>query len=116
MRGYPISSIGPRLNDEAVGGAVLNKYMSEIKVLAIQTEQLSAQPYIFLDAVNTWDRFGLYNPAELYRSAGVGIRMYLPILRMVELTYGYNFDEFPASSREDGVRKWRFQFTLGQGF
>lgn len=116
MRGYPISSIGPRLNDEAVGGAVLNKYMSEIKVLAIQTEQLSAQPYLFLDAVNAWDRFELYNPVELYRSAGVGMRMYLPILRMVEVTYGYNFDEFPSSSREEGERKWRFQFTLGQGF
>ena len=115
MRGYPISSIGPRLNDEAVGGAILNKYMSEIKVLAIQTEQLSAQPYIFLDAVNAWDRFELYNPVELFRSAGVGMRMYLPILRMVEVTYGYNFDEFSAS-REDGSRKWRFQFTLGQGF
>ncbi len=117
MRGYPSASIGPRLDGEPVGGAVLNKYMSEIKVLAIQTEQLSAQPYVFLDAVNAWDRFGSYNPVELFRSAGVGMRMYLPILRMVELTYGYNFDEFSSgSSSEDGSSKWRFQFTLGQGF
>ena len=117
MRGYPSGSIGPRLNGEPVGGTVLNKYMSEIKVLAIQTEQLSAQPYVFLDAVNAWDRFGSYNPVELFRSAGVGMRMYLPILRMVELTYGYNFDEFSSrSSNEDGISKWRFQFTLGQGF
>ena len=117
MRGYPSASIGPRLNGEPVGGVVLNKYMSEIKLLAIQTEQLSAQPYVFLDAVNAWDRFGLYNPAELFRSAGVGMRMYLPILRMVELTYGYNFDEFSSgSSTEPGLSKWRFQFTLGQGF
>ena len=114
MRGYPSASIGPRLNDEPVGGVVLNKYMSEIKWLAIQTEQLSAQPYAFLDAVNSWDRFDLYNPAELFRSGGVGLRMYLPILRMVELAYGYNFDEF--YSNQDGSKRWKFQFTLGQGF
>lgn len=116
MRGYPSAAIGPRLNDEPVGGVVLNKYMSEIKWMAIQTEQLSAQPYAFLDAVNAWDRFDLYNPAELFRSAGVGVRMYLPILRMVELTYGYNFDEFASTRNQDGSKSWRFQFTLGQGF
>ena len=116
MRGYPSASIGPRLNDEPVGGVVLNKYMSEIKWLAIQTEQLSAQPYAFLDAVNSWDRFDLYNPAELFRSGGVGLRMYLPILRMVEVAYGYNFDEFYSNSSQDGSKRWKFQFTLGQGF
>ena len=44
-------------------------------------------------------------------------RLFLPILGMVELAYGYNFDEFvPINSRHNGTRKWTFQFSLGQAF
>jgi outer membrane protein insertion porin family len=117
MRGYPAASISPRRNDEPVGGTILNKYTSEINWLAIQTPQLSAQPYIFLDAANAWNSVETYNPAELYRSSGVGMRLFLPILGMIELTYGYNFDTFQAiSGSHDGSKKWTFQFSLGQGF
>ena len=117
MRGYPAAAIGPRRNGEAVGGTILNRYTSELKLLAIQTQQLSAAPYLFLDAANTWNGFDSYNPSELYRSGGVGMRLFLPILGMLELTYGYNFDEFESiSGRHDGSNQWYFQFSLGQGF
>src|SRR5690606_17506600 len=94
MRGYPAAAIGPRRNDEPVGGTILNKYTSELKWMAIQTPQLSAMPYLFLDAANTWNDLDSYNPSELFRSGGVGMRLFLPILGMLELTYGYNFDTF----------------------
>ncbi len=120
MRGYPARVLGPRRGQEAVGGRVLNKFTSELRVLAVQTPQLTAAPYLFMDAANTWDTFQTYNPRQLYRSAGVGARLFLPILGMLEIAYGYNFDEFtPISgqqSNHDGSRKWFFQFTLGQGF
>lgn len=116
MRGYPAASIGPRLSDEPVGGTILNKYTSELKWMAIQTPQLQASPYLFLDAANTWNSFDTYNPAELYRSGGVGVRLFLPILGMLELTYGRSLDTFPAFGNEEGLPKWRFQFSLGQGF
>lgn len=117
MRGYPAAAIGPRLNDEPVGGTILNKYTSELKWMAIQTPQLSAMPYLFLDAGNSWNDFNSYNPSELFRSGGVGMRLFLPILGMLELTYGYNFDTFPGvGSRHDGSQRWYFQFSLGQGF
>ncbi len=117
MRGYPISAIGPRRGGDPVGGRILNKYTSELRWLAVQSPQLSAAPYLFADAANTWNSFGTYNPASLFRSAGFGVRLFLPILGMVELAYGYNFDEFvPLSSSDSGDRGWSFQFTLGQGF
>ncbi len=117
MRGYPAAAIGPRLGDEPVGGTILNKYTSEFKWLAIQSPQLSAAPYLFLDAANSWNGFNSYNPTELYRSGGVGMRLFLPILGMLEVAYGYNFDTFDAiSSRHDGGNRWYFQFSLGQGF
>jgi len=120
MRGYPARALGPRLGDEAVGGRILNKYTSELRWLAIQSPQLTAAPYLFVDAANTWDNFGTYNPTQLFRSGGVGIRLFLPILGMLEMAYGYNFDEFipipGQEGRHSGIRRWLFQFSLGQGF
>lgn len=120
MRGYPARALGPRRNDEAVGGRILNMYISELRLLAVQTPQLTAAPYVFFDAANTWDNFGTYNPAQLFRSGGVGIRLFLPILGMLEMAYGHNFDEFipipGQESKHNGTRRWMFQFTLGQGF
>ncbi|MFQ5568578.1 MAG: outer membrane protein assembly factor BamA [Rhodothermales bacterium] len=119
-RGYPARAIGPRRNDEPVGGRILNKYTSELRWLAVQSPQLSAAPYVFLDAANTWNNFGTYNPTQLFRSAGFGARLFLPILGMLELTYGYNFDEFVPiqglEGRHNGSKRWLFQFSLGQGF
>lgn len=118
MRGYPSTAISPRFEDEAVGGTILNKYGAELRWVAVQSPQLSASPYLFAEAGNTWDSFSSYNPSQLYRSAGAGVRLFLPIVGMLELSYGYNFDEFvPVQrSQHDGSRRWFFQFTLGQGF
>lgn len=120
MRGYPRSAIGPRFAGDVLGGTILNKYTSELRWLAVQTPQLQAAPYLFMDAANTWNSFSTYNPSQLYRSAGVGMRLFLPIVGMLELTYGYNFDEFvpieSLRSKHEGSRKWYFQFSLGQGF
>ena len=116
MRGYPIEAISPRDDQNAVGGTILNKYTSELRMLAIQTPQFSLAPYIFFDAANTWDGLHDYNPAQLYRSAGVGARFFLPILGMLEVIYGYNLDPFPPRNGDDGQPKWRFQFSIGQGF
>lgn len=117
MRGYPLAALGPRRDGDPVGGRVLNKYTTELRWVALTGQQLQAAPYLFLDAANTWDGFRSYNPTDLFRSAGMGVRLFLPILGMVELAYGYNFDEFePINSRHNGTRKWSFQFSLGQGF
>ncbi len=123
-RGYPARSIGPRQTlrpGEAptpIGGRILNKYSSEVRWLAVQSQQLQAQPYLFLDAANTWRDFDSFSPANLYRSAGVGARLFLPIVGLIEISYGYNFDRYQDLDRTGVLapRDWTFQFTLGQGF
>lgn len=122
MRGYPAQVIGPRARNAegdlsvVLGGRILNKYTSELRWMAVQSQQLQAAPYLYLDASNTWRSFDTYNPASLYRSAGVGLRLFLPIVGMLEVNYGYNFDEYLPFQGEDGLRGWTFQFSLGQGF
>jgi outer membrane protein insertion porin family len=118
MRGFPAGAIGLRDADNILqGGTVLNKYTSEIRFMAVRSPQLALQLYGFLDAVNTWNGFQSYSASDLYRSGGMGIRIFLPILGMMNLNYGYNFDAFPAiPGRDSGDKKWRFQFSLGQNF
>ena len=119
LRGYPLEAISPRRNGEPVGGRVLNKYEAELSAVLLQTPQLSFAPYLFADAANVYDSFSDYNPAQLYRSVGVGSRVFLPILGLVDLSLGYQLDSFDPSgitglgSGDDGTPRWRFQFSLG---
>lgn len=121
MRGYPRGVIGPKVQSrtgrlEPQGGRVLNKYTSEFRWMAVQSQQLQARPYLFLDAAGAWGSLDTYNPSNLYRSAGVGVKLFLPIVGMLEFNYGYNFDRFtPLGGGEQGTPSWTFQFSLGQG-
>ncbi len=122
LRGYPLEAIGPRRDGEPVGGRILNKYEAELGILLFQTPQLSLAPYLFADAANAWNGFDDYDPSQLFRSAGFGARVFLPILGLVDLSMGYQIDTFNAfdssgrslfGSGEDGLPGWRFQFSLG---
>jgi len=123
MRGYPRGVIGPLQEGQATGGLqpqggrVLNKYTSEFRWKAVESRQLQARPYLFLDAAGAWNSLDSYNPSNLYRSAGLGVKLYLPIVGMIEFNYGYNFDAYtPLERGADGTPNWTFQFSLGQGF
>ena len=116
LRGYPTRAIGPRQGNQPVGGRILNKYEAEIGMVLLQTPQLSVAPYLFADAANTYNSFDDYDPARLFRSAGFGARVFLPILGLVDLNMGYRIDSYtplPGDSPEDGQPGWLFQFSLG---
>ena len=118
LRGYPANAIGPRRNNQPVGGRILTKYEAELGLVLLQTPQLSVAPYLFADAANTYDGFDDFDPARLFRSAGIGTRVFLPILGLVDLNYGYQIDSFTPLSRNrpdilDAQPGWRLQFSLG---
>ena len=123
MRGYPQRALNPLRGTDFVGGGILNKYTSELRFKAVESQQLQAAPYLFLDAANTWAGFDTYDPTDLYRAAGVGAKLYLPVVGMIEVNYGYNFDRFPSENAQRTVggtrmledRSWRFQISFGRG-
>ena len=122
MRGYPRGVIGPKLQTqtgglEPRGGRILNKYTSEFRWMAVESRQLTARPYLFLDAAGAWGSFKTFNPSNLYRSAGIGVKIFLPIVGLLEFNYGYNFDEFTPLQQtgDQGLPNWTFQFSLGGG-
>jgi outer membrane protein insertion porin family len=67
----------------------------------------------FLEAGNTGMTFQDYVPFKLYRSAGVGVRIFLPMFGLMGIDWGYGFDEVPWNGSANGSQ---FHFVIGQQF
>src|SRR5690625_7881023 len=74
------------------GGQMFSKYSLELRYPAVSSEQIQVIPYMFADAGNTYANFNTFDPFDLKRAVGFGARLYLPILGLVDLSYGYRLD------------------------
>lgn len=119
MRGYPGGigqSIAPFVDGVQSGGRLFNKFTLEMRYPAVQNDQLQLIPYSFVDAGNSYLDFSEYDPFELKRSAGFGVRLFLPILGLVDLSYGYRFDGIPGTNPAITAGEWEFLFNIGAPF
>ncbi|MEO1022930.1 MAG: outer membrane protein assembly factor BamA [Bacteroidota bacterium] len=117
LRGYPGGnggSIAPFVDGEQIAGRIYNKYAVELRYPAVASEQLQVIPYSFVDAGNTFLDFETYNPFNVRRSTGFGVRLFLPILGLVDLSYGYRLDGIPGTNIDAG--QWEFLFNIGSPF
>ncbi len=122
LRGFPggfngvISPLDA--NQNLIGGRVYNKYTLELRYPAVSSEQIQLIPYAFVDAGNTFNDLSGFDPFEVKRAAGFGARIFLPILGLVDLSYGYRLDGTPASNEGQGLRpgEWEFLFNIGAPF
>ncbi|MEX2397093.1 MAG: outer membrane protein assembly factor BamA, partial [Balneolales bacterium] len=118
MRGYPggrDGSISPISDGKEVGGTLYNKYFAEIRYPVISSDQVQLIPYVFAEAGNAYDGFSSYDPFNMKRTAGVGTRIFMPILGLIDLSYGYRFDGLPGNDQvNDG--EWQFLFNIGAPF
>ena len=67
----------------------------------------------FIEAGNAWNDIKKFNPFDMKRSAGLGVRIYLPMVGLMGLDWAYGFDK-PAFSKSKGGSN--FHFILGQEF
>ena len=67
----------------------------------------------FLEAGNAWNDFNDYNPFKLHRSAGAGVRIFLPMFGLMGIDWGYGFDEVSGQTDAAGSQ---FHFVIGQQF
>jgi outer membrane protein insertion porin family len=68
----------------------------------------------FLEGGNAWNEAGKFNPFDIKRSAGVGVRIFLPMVGMMGIDWAYGFDKPYATSTSKGGAQ--FHFILGQEF
>ncbi len=66
----------------------------------------------FLEAGNAWQEIRNFNPFDMKRSAGIGVRLFLPMVGMMGIDWGYGFDKVSSGSRGGS----QFHFVLGQEF
>jgi len=117
LKGFPGGfggSISPYVDNEAVGGQMYTKYFSEMRYPLVANEQIQLIPYTFAEAGNAYLKPSQFDPFNVKRSAGFGMRVFLPILGLVDLSYGYRFDGIPNTAVEPG--RWEFLFNIGAPF
>ncbi|MCS6991954.1 MAG: outer membrane protein assembly factor [Chitinophagales bacterium] len=75
---------------------IFNKYTAELRYPFSTNPSAYVFGMAWAEAANAWYSFSEYDPFQLKRSAGLGIRVYLPIFGIVGFDYGIGFDRTPS--------------------
>jgi len=108
LRGYTNNSLTPES-----GGNIYNKFSLELRYPLSLNPTATFYGIAFLEAGNAWYDFKDYDPFDLKRSAGFGVRIYMPMIGMLGVDWGYGFDNIEGKT---GVNGAQFHFIIGQQF
>lgn len=110
LRGYENSSLTPYRGTE---GYAYTRLGIEVRYPLMLETSTNIYMLGFLEAGNAWNDISNFNPFDLKRSAGVGVRIFLPMIGMMGIDWAYGFDKVFGSKEYGGSR---FHFILGQEF
>ena len=114
MRGYGNNALTPGFyNSTGTGGSggdIMTKYTLELRYPLSLNPQATIYALTFLEAGNCWLGFKNFNPFEVKRSAGLGVRIYLPMFGLLGLDWGYGFDDIYGVAGENHSQ---FHFSIG---
>jgi outer membrane protein insertion porin family len=111
LRGYEDESIVPN----TVGGVAYNKFVTELRYLVSPNPQATVFVLGFAEAGNNFGSLQQYNPFKLYRSAGVGARIFMAAFGLLGFDYGWGFDKVtPVPNVTPTKPGGMFHFIIGQ--
>ena len=109
LRGYENQSLSSR-----DGSTVYNKFSLELRYPISLKPSASIYALSFLEAGNGYNNFREFNPFNSKRSAGFGVRIFMPAFGLLGIDFGYGFDsEVPNDLNPNG---WETHFIIGQQF
>ena len=112
MRGYGNETITPfYYEDKNIGGNIFTKYTLELRYPFSLNPSATIYGLGFLEAGNSWLGFDDFNPFDVKRSAGLGVRVFLPMFGILGLDWGYGFDEIKGIPSANGSQ---FHFSINQ--
>jgi len=113
MRGYESGSLLPynSATSSSMSGYLYNKFTMELHYPLSLEQSATIYALAFLEAGNSFNKMKDYNPFQLKRSAGVGVRIFLPMFGMMGIDWGYGFDKVSSTGTVSGSQ---FHFVLGQ--
>jgi len=110
LRGYENQSLSSR-----DGSIIYNKFSLELRYPISLKPSASVFALSFLEAGNGFDDFKDYSPFNLKRSAGVGVRIFMPAFGLLGIDFGYGFDSSNISNTGQ-ASGWQTHFVIGQQF
>ncbi len=106
LRGYDDNgSVSP-----TSGAAFIAKYSMELRFPITLNPQATIYVLGFADAGNSWAKAKDFNPFNVYRSAGAGVRIFLPMFGLLGFDYGWRMDTLPNLPN---MQKGQIHFTIG---
>ena len=108
LRGYENSGLS-----STYGGTMYNKFQLELRYSITDAPSASIYTLGFLEAGNSYDNFNEYNPFDLKRSAGVGVRIFMPAFGLLGIDFAHGFDPLPGQTVKSG---WQTHFIIGKQF
>ena len=109
LRGYEDGALDP----SQYYSVAYNKYTVELRYPVILKPSSSIYVLGFLEGGNGFNSWKEFSPFKIKRSAGIGVRLYLPIVGMLGIDWGYGFDPPYGSTKRSGSQ---FHFVMGQQF
>ncbi len=95
------------------GGTIYNKFQLELRYSITDNPSASIYTLGFLEAGNSYDNFNEFNPFNLKRSAGLGVRIFMPAFGLLGIDFAHGFDSLPGTNIKSG---WQTHFIIGQQF
>ena len=121
LRGYPNQSLIPIDRNytatgisEFDGATIYNKYSLELRYPITLKPSASIYALTFAEGGASYDGFKDFNPFQLNRSAGFGVRIFMPAFGLLGIDFGYGFDPIPGTN--NGSNGWETHFIIGQQF
>ncbi len=109
MRGYDNGSLTPR----GEAGYAYDRFSVELRYPFILSPSTNIYGLVFAEAGNAWSNIKDFNPLDMKRSLGAGVRIYLPMVGLLGIDWAYGFDSVYGSRAYSGSH---FHFILGQEF
>ena len=119
LRGYENQSLTPFTTNPTTGqstqdgATIYNKFSLELRYPITLKQQASIYMLTFFEAGAAYTGFKEYNPFQLQRSAGVGLRVFMPAFGLLGIDFGHGFDAAPGTTEISG---WQTHFIIGQEF
>ena len=109
LRGYPNQSLS-----STDGSVIYNKFTLELRYPITLKPTASIYTLTFLEAGNGYNNFREFNPFNSRRSAGAGVRIFMPAFGLLGIDFGYGFDN--ANPNITTPNGWETHFVIGQRF
>jgi len=96
MRGYSDEALSPNVDGKSIGASIFQKFTAELRYPITLNPSATVYVLAFAEAGKGWIDKNKYNPFDMYKSLGVGVRVYLPMFGLLGFDWGYGFDPVPG--------------------